>query len=147
MQKVTELQFSPGCCKICGRADSRAYVDMEYMEDFHGRVYYCYECVRQLANLLDFVTPEQLASVREGYEDEIDDWKATVKHGNTVEYLAAHHISLDSFIAWLEYEEIPRGAATVARHDADSGQDESGPESGLVEPSDEQGSDRLSITF
>ena len=129
------------------RASANVYVDMEIVDDFHGRVYVCFECVREMANLLGFVTPEQLASLKEAHEEEIDDLRVTVRHGNTVEYLAAHHISLDSFIAWLEYEEIPRESAATSRHALDSGSEESGTESGSAESSNEQGSDRLSITF
>lgn len=51
-------QASPGQCRICGGA-KLPLIDMQYSEDSHGAVYYCYDCIVEVANLLDYVSPKQ----------------------------------------------------------------------------------------
>ena len=48
----------PGSCRSCGGAKT-PMVDMQYQEDGHGAVYYCLECIGEVANILGYATSEQ----------------------------------------------------------------------------------------
>lgn len=51
-------QASPGQCRICGGA-KLPLIDMQYSEDSYGAVYYCKDCIVEIANLLDYISPKQ----------------------------------------------------------------------------------------
>lgn len=60
--KLVEVPHAlPGSCKGCGSGspEKGPFIDTEFHEEFHGRVYYCHECASQIAQLLGFISPEQ----------------------------------------------------------------------------------------
>lgn len=49
----------PGKCTGCGRAnDARGFIDTGYDADFWGVIYYCYECVLDMASKFGFIGPD-----------------------------------------------------------------------------------------
>lgn len=49
----------PGKCTGCGRAtDPRGFIDTGYDADFWGVIYYCYECVLDMASKFGFAGPD-----------------------------------------------------------------------------------------
>lgn len=73
-------QASPGQCRICGGAKT-PLIDMQYSEDSHGAVYYCCDCIVEIANLLGYVSPKQHQTLVEHCVDltaTIDNFKATL---------------------------------------------------------------------
>lgn len=133
MKKIKDLEYLPGCCKLCSRASSHIYIDMETVDDFHGHVYYCFECVREMSNLLGFVTPDQLVEIKEDHEEEIEELRERVKRGSVLDWLADHSVDLSRFIAWLESEEVSVSSPGTrrAKQEAIPGFAESSDESGL----------------
>lgn len=140
MQKVQSLEHLPGCCRRCFGANSRAYIDMEIVDDFHGRVYYCYECVREMSNTLGFVTPEQLTDIKETHDIELEELRERVKRGRVLDWLALNSIDLERFIRWLEHEEIYVDASRIGREESETN-------AGRAESSDEPGLRDVSISF
>lgn len=57
-------QALPGCCRKCGSAAKTPMVDLGYNEDYHGAVYYCVECMGEIANLFGFTTPVETEKAR-----------------------------------------------------------------------------------
>ncbi len=55
-------QALPGCCRICGTASSQRgpYVDLGYSEEYHGAIYYCMECMTEVARIMGFATPSEV---------------------------------------------------------------------------------------
>lgn len=51
---------TPGICLVCktGSVDERKFVDAAISIKWFGAVYLCSECIREMAQLLGFVTPE-----------------------------------------------------------------------------------------
>lgn len=58
MEIVTTPQALPGCCFICGSATRKYYIDTGRSLDFHGAVYFCSECLTEIAHLAGFLSPE-----------------------------------------------------------------------------------------
>lgn len=50
-------QALPGCCRMCGSATKTPMIDLGYIEDFHGAVYYCIECAGTIATMFGFTSP------------------------------------------------------------------------------------------
>jgi len=60
MKIVEVAALSPGQCRGCGGSSDREYfLDMEYIEYFHGTVYYCNFCVDQIAKTAGYVQADQ----------------------------------------------------------------------------------------
>lgn len=54
-KKVEIAAKSPGIYRNCGATNQREYfVDMEYIEDFHGTVYFCSICFDQIAKAIGY---------------------------------------------------------------------------------------------
>lgn len=51
--------MSPGACRECGGAKI-PMVDMRRMEEFYGSVYFCMECITEIAGLLGFADAAQM---------------------------------------------------------------------------------------
>ncbi len=47
----------PGSCKCCGSASKKFYIDTGTQEEFYGAVYYCNDCMGEMAELAGYVTP------------------------------------------------------------------------------------------
>lgn len=58
MQIVETPTVLPGCCRVCGGASKPWYLDLGTSEEFYGAVYYCNECLAEMARLAGYMTPE-----------------------------------------------------------------------------------------
>lgn len=67
-QVVTTLVALPGKCRMCGSGNKDWYFDTGYSEEYWGAVYYCCDCVTDIANKCNFLTP----GVKRLLEDKID---------------------------------------------------------------------------
>lgn len=72
IQLLDRPKAAPGHCAICGFAggfesDGRKFIDWGWDIDFYGAVIICSLCVENIANLLGFASPEQVA----GYENSL----------------------------------------------------------------------------
>lgn len=55
----------PGKCGGCGKAtEPRGFIDTGFDADFYGVLYYCYECVLDMASKFGFVTPEVVEELK-----------------------------------------------------------------------------------
>lgn len=73
---------APGCCKCCGSATKKFYIDTGTQEEFYGAVYYCCECIGEMANLAGFVSPIanfETLELLEGLYNERQAYQAVVK--------------------------------------------------------------------
>ena len=59
MQLVDKPQALPGQCKGCGAADKFGYIDTGWQEEFYGAIYFCRDCVLDMASYYGAVAPEQ----------------------------------------------------------------------------------------
>jgi len=53
----------PGCCFICSAASREFYVDLDIHMEFHGRMYFCNECLAEMARLCGFETPGKVGEM------------------------------------------------------------------------------------
>lgn len=59
IQHTFVLQTSPGCCAICGSGqDPNGFVDTGLDFEFWGRVFFCPQCVEQIAGVFGFIHPK-----------------------------------------------------------------------------------------
>jgi hypothetical protein len=138
--KVNYMEYAPSCCKKCLTANHPPYLDMECVDDFHGHVYYCMSCVREMSNLLGFMSPEQVDLLKENHQEEIEELEEAVRFGTVLDWLASNSIDLRDFIAWVESTKVHVGAARDRRKEQKA-------ESRPVESSDEQRLDSVSTAF
>lgn len=56
MQIVTQPQFHPGCCIVCGSPDGAKpwFLDTQFSAEFWGNVYYCSDCYLYMAEIAGF---------------------------------------------------------------------------------------------
>lgn len=57
---TTAPQALPGSCYQCGSASRDSYIDTGSSVEFHGAVYYCCECVAEMAALMGFLPPDRV---------------------------------------------------------------------------------------
>ena len=72
---------SPGSCRCCGGGNKAPYIDLGYVEDWHGSVYYCHECISEMAGVMGYVDPKQIAvkdQIIERMQHQIDDLQLLV---------------------------------------------------------------------
>lgn len=55
--------LAPAACRCCGSATKTPFVDMGYLEEWHGNVYYCKECIGEVANLLGYISPKNATNL------------------------------------------------------------------------------------
>lgn len=58
-QMVSAPSALPGCCLFCNSADRSLFADCEMNIDFHGAVYICEECIKELAYKIGYISPDQ----------------------------------------------------------------------------------------
>lgn len=56
---VNSPQALPGHCAGCGKPnDPHGFIDTGFDADFHGVIYYCSECIFDMASKFGYITPE-----------------------------------------------------------------------------------------
>lgn len=69
--KITERPFAaPGKCAVCGAVD-RPVVDFGLNIEWYGRVYFCTECLTEVAQIIQMVPLEMLHAVDKGSRQSI----------------------------------------------------------------------------
>ena len=64
-RKTVAPEALPGCCYFC-RGTSRDYfLDTDMHIEFHGAVYICSECLREMAQFVGFEIPERVKHLKE----------------------------------------------------------------------------------
>jgi hypothetical protein len=48
----------PGCCFICGSASREFFIDTGRTIEFHGAVYFCNECLSEIAHAAGYASPD-----------------------------------------------------------------------------------------
>lgn len=62
---VLSPQALPGNCAGCGKAtDSKGFIDTGFEADFHGVIYFCSECVLDMASNFGLVLPEVMDKLK-----------------------------------------------------------------------------------
>jgi hypothetical protein len=64
MELITTPVALPGCCFQCGNAERQFYVDTGRSMEFHGAVYYCNECLAEMAHAAGYLIPEEADKLR-----------------------------------------------------------------------------------
>ena len=68
--KVVEVaSAAPGVCRVCGGASKDYYIDFGYNEEFYGAVYYCCQCIEEMAHTAGFLTPALKARLEQELEE------------------------------------------------------------------------------
>lgn len=72
--EITKVQVpssSPMCCRRCsGLADRQWFLDLGYIEEFWGAVYYCDICFREMAEPANYMTVARHDARMEKLQDE-----------------------------------------------------------------------------
>lgn len=64
MQLVNRPEALPGQCKGCGAADRGPYVDTTWSEEYYGAIYFCRDCVLEMAFLYGAISPEAADKIK-----------------------------------------------------------------------------------
>lgn len=64
MQLVNRPEALPGQCKGCGAADRGPYVDTTWSEEYYGAIYFCRDCVLEMAFLYGAIAPEKADALK-----------------------------------------------------------------------------------
>lgn len=59
----------PGCCAMCGSTTGR-FIDFGLQLDWYGAVYFCWDCITQIANALEYINQAQWKPIK-AYNDEL----------------------------------------------------------------------------
>lgn len=71
MRSRGELQL-PGSCMICGSGTcDEGYVDFGIFVDYHGTLYFCVPCVKEVAQVIGCITPEDNDIFAEATEEKL----------------------------------------------------------------------------
>lgn len=83
IQILAVPRMAPGTCVVCGtsRSDDRQYIDLGLTVEFVGVIYFCTFCMRELANQLGCLMPEQTQAL----EAELDAARQRILEFNTKE--------------------------------------------------------------
>jgi len=54
----------PGSCFICNSSDRKYFIDVGLSMEFHGAVYICNECLSEMAEECDFLSPESAEKLK-----------------------------------------------------------------------------------
>jgi hypothetical protein len=68
---------APGKCVVCGTTEG-PQIDINFDIDFYGAVYFCRNCLTQVANALEYKSPSQWRMAQEELQakrDEIHKWR------------------------------------------------------------------------
>jgi hypothetical protein len=69
---------APGSCKKCGGSSKEWFIDMGHSEEFHGAVYYCNECMDDIARACGYLPSQDREAIEAKIENllaETFDWK------------------------------------------------------------------------
>ena len=61
--------MAPGKCCVCGGSEKEFFVDFGFQLDFYGSVYFCNDCILEVANVLDYHGPHQWKMVKDLNEE------------------------------------------------------------------------------
>lgn len=64
MQIVNAPVALPGCCFICGAASREFFIDTGRSIEFHGAVYFCSECLTEIATAAGFLSVKNTALLK-----------------------------------------------------------------------------------
>lgn len=64
MQIVNAPVALPGCCFICGAASREYFIDTGRSIEFHGAVYFCSECLTEMATAAGFLSVKNTALLK-----------------------------------------------------------------------------------
>lgn len=141
--KVSAPEFEPACCRMCSAVAGRDwFVDLCYVEDFWGRVYYCNICFDELAVAAEYAPKTTFQQQKDQYYKEIEATKqAYWETSGAVDLLRDAGIDIRSFYNWVRSVatgetniEFPERKNAVA-----SGKDT------VVEPGDGEGPDDATV--
>lgn len=141
---AVELTYSPsalpGSCKSCGGSgpEKMPMVDTKTTEDFHGAVYYCRECLFDMATLFGFTLPEQAD------ETKVQLTYFQVENTRLQKVVASLEGAIDGLVSSGMYTlvDVPDPILHEAITDAETGPSDSDKESrvregAVIEPSDD----------
>lgn len=137
--KINAPEFEPACCRMCSAVSGRDwFIDLCYMEDFWGRVYYCNICFAELAEAAEYGPKTTFQSQKDQYYKEIEATKqAYWETSGAVDLLRNAGIDIRAFYNWIRSVatgetniEFPERTRSVASR-----------ETGTDEPSDGERSD------
>lgn len=55
----------PGCCYLCRGTSREFFIDTDMHIEFHGAVYFCSECIREIAQSVGYEVPERVKQLKE----------------------------------------------------------------------------------
>lgn len=107
------LEQEPACCRMCSAVSGREwFIDLGYIEDFWGRVYYCNLCFDELALAAGYVPQSRLESAKADYRRIMDGFKEqSWELSGAVDILRAAGFDLRAFHNWLA--SVVAGETTV----------------------------------
>lgn len=141
------LNQEPACCRMCQAVTGRDwFIDLGYMEDFWGRVYYCNLCFDELAVAAEYTSNTKFKEQRDlhiSLENGLRESHAKLRRA--ADLLRDHGLDIYVFADWV-VAMVPAETDSSGENDLDSGAPElvSG-EDGLAESSDEQRPDDSSV--
>lgn len=78
--------FTPGQCRSCGGA-KLPLIDMQYLEEYHGAVYYCVECITEIATLFGFADSSTMEKKNEEIARLVNKVDALLVTNSELEYI------------------------------------------------------------
>ena len=74
VQRIANPIASPGQCGMCGKAShEKGFADARLDFEFYGSLIFCADCTGDLASVFGYVSPEDLAAMREMIEAQNDE--------------------------------------------------------------------------
>jgi hypothetical protein len=139
---VPVASAAPGVCRVCGGASKDWYIDFGYNEEFYGAVYYCCQCIEEMAHTAGFLTPALKAQLENNLKElQSENFALKVRTDGLEKALDGLHSA--GFLVSRDPDWVGFGVPEAASDRTDS---ESTPRDSLgaregeaPEPSDEQG--------
>lgn len=139
------LLKEPACCRMCRAAadyQRKWFVDLEYIEDYWGAVYYCNLCFDELATAAGYTVDSKLDEYRESYLSTLEEYQDSHwKLNHVVDLLRDAGFDIRAFYDWIR--SVASGETAVEFPERKSRLDER--EEGSSESSDESRSTDVPI--